>query len=239
MQIAGPTVSYAALPHLARQYHRGEPLEPTMCKAIAYLSVCGWPPLIATAIYSREVVQFLYGSQWVECAPLVALFCAIACIAITAQFHGSALQAIGRPFMAIVPQAASLIARVACIVAFYDGSLISFGWCLVLASVVTIPVYVYMQIRYFRLGNRAFLASLLPSLSVTLACGLTVMALHALTPAGWPVFFQLLALAGILVPVWLCAVLFVHHPFVSELQRIGERFPPLGRALQFIMRLRR
>ena len=239
MQIAGPTVNYAALPHLAQQHHRGELLRETMYKAIAYLSVAAWPPLVATAIYAHEVVLFLYGTQWLECTPIVVIACAGTCLGIPFNFHSTGLQAIGKPFLAIIPNVASLLTRVVCILVVYDGTLLSFGWALLLAGVVSTPALLLIQERYFAMGLRPFLAALLPSCVVTMVCGGAAWALHAATPTGWPVFVKLLALAFVLAATWLMAVALVRHPVLAELERVGKRFPPLAGALRLIMSLQR
>lgn len=236
MQIAGPTINYAALPHLAQQHHRGEELRPTLCKAAAYLSVCGWPPLVLTAIYPTEVVQFLYGLKWLDCAPSVRLLCICLCIAIPFHFQGVALQAVGRPFLAIAPQAGLLFARVACVMVVYDGSLNSFGWALLIAAILATPVNQMIQSRFFGLGVREFTTALMPSFAVAAACGAAAAALHALTPAGWPAFAKLGVLVLAVAPIWFLTVVLIRHPFSSELERIGERVPAMARLLRFLTR---
>ena len=238
MQIAGPTINYAALPHLAKEHHLGESLSPALCKGSAYLAVCAWPPLAAIALYAHEVVQFLYGPQWLECVPLVRLFCICFAIGVTSQFHVAGLQAIGRPFLAILPQAAALIARAACILLMFDGSLLSFGWGLVLASVLTVPANLAIQAKYFALHHRDFARALWPSLAVTLICGAVMGAVHAATPIAWPALARLSVLAVVICPVWFVAVVLVRHPLVGELQRLGARVPVLAQALGLIMRQR-
>ena len=232
MQIAGPTVNYAALPHLASLHHRGESLRRVLCKALAYLSVCAWPPLVVTAVYARDVVAFLYGSQWLECAPIVQLLCAGACIGIASHFHGAALQAIGRPMLAIVPSAAQLAARVACILLFFDGTLLSFGWGLVVAGALVIPVNLVLQSRFFNLRLRDLATALAPGMLVTLACGAVTVLLSVITPTHWPAYLRLLVVATLAVPTWVCAVALTRHPIVDELMLLGERYPIVARTIR-------
>ncbi len=239
MQVAGPTAYYAAVRHLAQAHHRGEPVAPLLCKAMAYISACAWPLFFATAIYSPDVVLFLYGPKWLDCAPLVSLICAAWGIVLVSMFHVAAMQAIGRPLLAALPSAAALLARAACIFFVYDGTLNSFGWSMVLAALVALPANMAIQKRMFAMGHLEFARALMPSLAVTLACAALAAALNGVTPPDWPAFVRLLILALLACPAWVVMVVLVRHPLADELERAGARVPSLARALSFIMRLRR
>ena len=131
-----------------------------------------------------------------------------------------------------------MIARIGCIFFIYDGTLYSFGLALVLAQVLLIPVNLIIQKIYLDTWLKPFVNALLPSLAVTLVCGSTGWIVHAVTPAVWPDVFRLLVLAFALGPLWLVAVVLARHPFVTELERIGERFTPLAIMMRLISRLR-
>jgi O-antigen/teichoic acid export membrane protein len=239
MQVAGPTANYAAVRHLAQAHHRGEPVAPLLCKAMAYMSVCAWPLLSVTAIYAHDVVRFLYGPKWLDCAPLVSLICAAWSIVLVSMFHVAALQAIGRPLIAALPSAAALLARASCIFLVYDGTLNSFGWSMVLAALAGLPANMAIQKRYFAIHHRDFTRALMPSLAVTLACGTIAAVLDAVTPPDWPAFVRLLMLALLVCPAWVVAVALVRHPLADEFERAAGRMPSLARPLSFIMRMRR
>ncbi len=239
MQIAGPTVDYAALPHLSQAHHRAEPLAPILCKALAYISVCAWPPLAVTAIYAHDVVLFLYGPTWLDCVPLVSLLCAASGIGLTSLFHVSAMQAIGRPYLATLPNAAMLLGRLICIFFIYDGSLTSFGWSLVWAATATLPANLVIQSRFFGIHHREFMRALAPGMAATLACVAIAALLDFLTPPEWPALVRILVMAVLVCPAWVLAVTLLRHPFVAEFERTAGRLPALKRPLAFIMRLRR
>lgn len=235
-QIAGPTVNYAALPYLSQLHHGGEKLRLAVAKATAYLTVCGWPPLIVSAVFAREIVLMLYGAQWTECAPLMPILCLVAAIGMAFNFHWAGLLAVGRPYLAIAPPAALLAARVVCILAIFDGGLLTFTWALALATVITIPVNLVLQARYFDLRLRDFLLVLKPSALVTMICFAVAAGLRAIIPVDWPVAVQVLIVGAVILPVWFLSVVLVAHPLCEELTRVGARVPALARALKALQR---
>jgi len=236
MQVAGPTVNYAALPHLAQEHHLGHALGPTICKAAGYLTVCAWTPLLVTAIYAREVVLLLYGEKWIECAPLVSLLCVGTCVSFPFYFQAVGMQAIGRPYMGILPHAATLIARIVCILAIYDGDLLSFGIALLVAAVLLVAPSLGIHAHFFRARPADFVRALLPSAVVTTICVLTSFGLHAFTPPTWSVAPTLL-IPGIVVPLlWLVCVALSGHPFSAEIQSVAKRNPTLERLFHALAR---
>ena len=233
MQLAGPAVNYAAIPFMAKKHHSGASLESGLTKAVAYLTVCSWPPLLVTAIFARDIVIVLYGWQWLDCIPAVQLFCLLTAINLVFNFLVPGLFAIGRPYLAIAPNLFLLLARAIALVLVYDGTLRSFGWGLVWASLLTIPVNLYIQATQLQLNARLLGRALVPSAVVALACGTVAWALFAALPAHWYPIVRLSILAGFLVPVWLVSLLGIKHPLAEELRKVSLTNKSLERILAF------
>ncbi len=231
MQIAGPAVNYAVVPFMSKKHHAGDELHSALSKACSYLTVLGWPPLLVTALFARDIVVVLYGWQWEESAPIVGAFCLLTAVALAFNFHQWTLIAIGRPYLAIVPNSFLLLARVAVILIVYDGSLGSFAWGLAWAGVLTIPLNIYLQSALFDLTLRRFLIALLPTFLVTLACAAAAGVLHAIFPANWHPVARLAVLAATMPVVWLTALFLVQHPVVVELEKLATKLPRLHSAL--------
>ena len=225
MQVAGPAVNYAAVPYLATLHHKGESLHLTLAKAVSYLTVCGWVPLLLTAMFAEEVILLLYGSTWIECARVVPWLCGITAIGMAFNFHGAGLLAVGRPFWAVIPNLIYLLVRLGAVFAVFDGTLISFTYGLVLASIVTIPVGICIQRRFFGMDIRHFLAALLPSGMITLACGAVALLIRFAVPIAWPIPAKAVLVVVCTGVVWLFTLVLLRHPFVAEIERIGVRYP--------------
>jgi O-antigen/teichoic acid export membrane protein len=231
MQIAGPAVNYAVVPFMSRKHHAGDELHTTLAKACSYLTVLSWPPLLVTALFARDIVVVLYGWQWVDSAPVVAAFCLLTAVALAFNFHQWTLIAIGRPYLAIIPNGFLLLARVAIILVIYDGSLGSFAWGLAWAGVLSIPLNMYLQSTVFGLTLGRFLGALFPTFLVTLACAAAAAILHAILSADWHPAARLTILAVTMPAVWFAALFLVRHPVVAELEKIALKVPRLHGAL--------
>ena len=225
--IAGPTVRYAVLPILARKHHAGELLTEPLAKAVAYLTVCSWPAVMLTAIYAHEIVQFLYGSQWMQSVPIVRIMCGVAVLLAPLAFSEAALMAIGRPYLAAIPGLIELAWIALFLMGMYDGSVESFAYALFAASAATYPVCLWLQRKYLDFSVLSLFRSTARSAIVTMLVAGTGLLLHE-----WLIHFSVavqLMIAGIvLIPLWARLIEWVSHPFREELRLIGRRFPIIG-----------
>lgn len=223
-QIAGPTVNYAAMPHLAQIHHSGQSLAPALSKGISYLTGIAWPALIATAVFSSEIIRLLYGEKWLDCVPIVQILCLMGAINMIVNFNGAALTAIGRPYLASVPDIALFIFRILCIWLIYDGSLSSFAWSLVFASVLTYPVHLVLQSRSLGIQVKSVPATLLASTLVSVGCGALAITLKLLIPASFNPGLTIAITAIVITPAWILLLKLTRHGFYEELMTIANRF---------------
>ena len=219
-QIASPTVNYAALPHLAPIHHRGESLEPTLCKASAYLSCLGWPALLVTAIFSRDVILLLYGPTWLACEPAIQLLCLMGGINLLVSFDVAALSAIGRPYLASLPEISLFFLRAGCVLLCYDQSLASFAWGLVIAEALNYPIHRQLQSRKLGVRGKSLLIALRPSILSAAVCGLVTWLMAQLLPGDLFPVLRLLAVSVVIVPVWVLSLKLFAHPFSQEIDTL-------------------
>ncbi len=230
-RLIGPAVNYAVLPYLARTHHAGEKLDALLARGSAYITCLMWPAFLGTAIFAEPLVGVLFGAKWLDAAPLVQLTCLMFALLTPFSFLGSAYAAIGRPYLTSIPSIASLSLRGAAFAWIYDGTLNSFGWALVCAATIMVPVNALMQRHVFQLGFRRFLGSLGCSLRVTAWCAAAI-AMSAWSSATWPDLAKL-ALIGIVLPsTWLVTVWLTLHPFRNDLENVLRRSPWLSRQLR-------
>lgn len=224
MQVAGPTVNYAVLPHLSKTYHDGHSLADQLSKATAYLTVLAWPALLLTAMFSKEIIHLLYGDKWLECVPIVRITCLSAAVAIAVQFTCTALTAIGRPQLAIIPNAALLLVRVLCIHITYDGTLFNFALGMLWGGIAAAPVYLFLQQRALNFGMSEYLQSLAKSFVVCGFVGAAGLVLEYILPAPWRAWQTLFVVIIVCTPVWVYAVRKIKHPFWAEIQQIWTHY---------------
>jgi O-antigen/teichoic acid export membrane protein len=205
---AGPALNFGALPLLADRHARAQALEPTLRRATALLTGLCWPVLALTVLWREPLVRLLYGPAWLACTEAVLPLALLAALGMAFAQQGQAVAAVGRPGLAALPTAVSLLARLALGAAFFDGSLASFAWALCAASVVALPLQLALSARVLGQPPSAWLAALGGSAGATLAVG----AAGLLLP--WP----------LLPLVWLVALKACRHPLADELAQLARRF---------------
>lgn len=223
-QIAGPTVNYAAMPHLAQIHHSGQSLAPALNKGVSYLTGIAWPALIATAVFSSEIIRVLYGEKWLDCVSIVQILCIMASMNMIVHFNGAALTAIGRPYLASVPDIALFIFRGLCIWLIYDGTLASFAWSLVVASVLIYPVHLLLQSRSLGIHVKTVTATLRSSLIVAIVCGTVALTLKLLVSQETNPWLTIALAAITIIPTWVFVLKLTHHGLHDELIAITQRF---------------
>lgn len=217
MKVLGPTVNYAALPHMSRTYHETGDISALLAKSSAYLSALAWPALALLAIFAKETVVVLYGETWLDSVPVVPVACGIMAIALSVHFVGVSLTATGRPYLAVVPNLALLLLRILGIALVYDGTLLSFALGMLFGSLFAVPVFVFIQRRYLQFGVRACWQAQRPSLVVTAGVVAIGLLLQLCVPSEWSAHLTLVIVAAVAIPVWYLLLRALKHPLFNEL----------------------
>ncbi|MCC2955050.1 oligosaccharide flippase family protein [Massilia sp. IC2-477] len=232
--LAGTTVTYGALTYLSQAHHRGESLVPTLRRAVTLLTGIGWPALALTAVFGRDLVLALYGPTWLDSVPAILPLCIAACFYLLFQYTPSALASIGRPYLGAIPQSATLVMRITLGVLLFDGTLVSFGWAVCLATMCVVPVMLYLQYHYLQFKPSTLFASVMPSLAVAVCCTVIGEALHLVLPESLPAMARLLLAFPFVLGTWYGALRLISHPLVNELHLLAGsarlRLSRFGRA---------
>lgn len=228
LYVAGSAMTFGSQTYLAKAYHARQPLEPLLYRAIALVTAIGWPVLAVTAVAADEVIVGLYGKNWIEAAPAVAPLALMTAIELTFHYKIAAFNAIGRPYLASIPLLVTALARVVLAVALFSGSIVSFGWALMLATLMTAPVWLILQKRYLDCGMAALARQLAPSALLALvAAALAWLGLAFADRLGITApILRLLVLAGPVGLAWLGMLRALSHPLYAELQIILQNLLP-------------
>lgn len=225
-QIAGPTVSYNALPYIASHHHAKTPLGPMLAKSTSYLTGFAWPAFLLTAIFSEEIIRLLYGAAWVEAAPLVVLLCAGSAARIGYSLCQASLTAIGRPYLSAIYSGWGTIARIIFIYELGAKDLVDFALAICTADILTVPVAALLMSRYLGYTVRMSVAAHLSSFRVSIFLLLIAVPLKFAMPAAWPLLLRL-AIVGLCAGcTWFVAILYFKHPLQEELPSLFERMLP-------------
>lgn len=200
---AGRSLSFGALPVLAQQHSRGGALEPALRHATALLTGLGWPLLALTVVHRESLVGLLYGPAWLDCVPAVLPLALAAASALMFNQLGTALAAVGRPELAAAPVVLSLVGRVGFGLVVFDGSVASFGWAMLAAALLPLPMQLALSARHLGQSPRALGAAVGGSL---LAALVVVLVPLPLSPFAW-----------------LAALRASRHPLLIELSQLARR----------------
>ncbi len=228
LYIAGSAMTFGSQTYLAKAHHAREPLEPILYRAIALVTAIGWPMLAVTAVAADEVIAGLYGPAWRAAAPAVLPLALMTAIELVFHYKVAAFNAVGRPYLASIPLLVTAIARLVLAVTLFSGSIISFGWALMLATLVTVPVWLVLQNRYLGCRPAALARQLAPSALLALVAAVLAwlgLALADRLGIAAPIP-RMMLLAGPVGLVWLGLLRALSHPLYAELQLILRNVLP-------------
>lgn len=228
LYLAGSAMTFGSQTYLAKAHHAREPLEPILYRAIALVTAIGWPMLAVTAVAADEIIVGLYGPAWLAAAPAVLPMALMTAIELVFHYKVAAFNAVGRPYLASIPLLVTAIARVLLAVTLFSGSIVSFAWALMLATLVTAPVWLVLQNRYLGCGLAALARQLAPSALLALVAGVLAWLGLALAnrlgiAAPIPRVMLLAVPVGL---VWLGLLRALSHPLYAELQLILKNVLP-------------
>jgi O-antigen/teichoic acid export membrane protein len=225
-QIAGPALSYNALPYIASHHHANTPLGPMLAKSTSYLTGFAWPAFLLIAIFSEEIIRLLYGAAWIEAAPLVVFLCAGSAGRIGYSLCQASLAAIGKPYLSAIYSGVGTIARLAFIYVLGVKDIVNFALAICIADLLTTPVAALLMSRYLGYSVRMSVAAHLPSLQISLVLFIIVVSLKFALPVDWPIIGRLCIVGICTGNTWLLAILYFKHPLKEELPALFERLLP-------------
>lgn len=230
--VAGSTIGYGAVAYMSQSHHRGESLGPMLGRTTALLTGVAWPAYALTAVLGHDIVFTLYGEKWVHCVPAILPLTIAAGVSILFQYAPAAAAAIGRPYLSAVPAAITLATRILFAFVLFNGDLANYAWSITAATIVTAPVIISQQFRYFGFGFREMVVSLRASMSVTVIIVLACAAMVMVLPSTMSPTIRLLTLMLPLAAIWYGALRLTNHPLLAEVHHLvagmRARLPQFG-----------
>ncbi|MDN4035409.1 oligosaccharide flippase family protein [Massilia sp. YIM B02443] len=224
--IAGSTANYGSESYLAQAHHRGECVGELLNKATTLLTGIAWTAFALTYVFSKEIIIVLYGEKWLPSVPAMDGLLVACAVGTIFNYSPAAMSAIGKPHLAALPVATTLLSRIAFALALFDGSIWSFSWIICAATIVATPVLIIQHRIYFHHGFATMLAALWPSAAVALICMTGAAILKMSLPASLAPMSVLLVLFLPLACLWYCALRMTGHPLTAEIHGIAARFRP-------------
>lgn len=222
--VAGATVNYGALSYVSQAHSRGESLTPLLNRAAALITGVGWPILGVTVVLGRVLVTALYGPKWNDCVEAIPALAAAAGLGLMFNYIPTALTALGRPYLSAFPVLMSLLARIAIGVAIFDGTLRTFSYAILVATLAAMPVFAWQQKRYLGYHLKDMLRTVAPSAVVALTCMATAIGVEFLTPGHFSAITRIVIAALPITLTWYFTLQLTKHPLFEEVNRLAGGF---------------
>lgn len=219
--VAGSTVSYGAISYLSQSHHRGESLVPVLRRATSLLTGVGWPALALTALLGKDIVLALYGANWVEGVPAILPLTIAAAISMLFHYSPHAFTAIGRPYLGAAPIVVTLATRIGMGYWLFDGTIRSFAWAIMLATLIAAPVMLVQLFLYLAYSPLQLFGALRKSAVVTVICLLVAEGIRLLLPESIPALARLAIIALPLMAAWYLALRMVRHELLGEVHHLA------------------
>ena len=215
-QVIGPMVNYSAVPFIASNHHKNNPLTPLISKAISYLTCLAWPAYIVIGLFAEPIIKILYGSQWTPAAPIVLLICVQAAVRTGFALVQPLLLAIGKPYISAITSGSTAIARLVLIFLSGSTNLYDIVVAICIADCLTTLIFIWVLVKYADYGLRDLFMAHWDSLKVSTLVFVSALTLKILLPVTFSSYISVLIVSVVCGLVWLGGVYYFKHKIRSE-----------------------
>lgn len=222
--IIAPTMNFFALPHLAKIHHEGKKIAHEIKRVVTYLTGIVWPVLAVVAVLPDDIIVFLYGKNWIECADVIPSLCAVCALQLTFSVFQPAFTGIGRPYLIAMPLVVSVFAKGMIAVFFFDGTLQSFGKAYLIGEILSMPLYFLLIRKIIGLSLVDWMEAVWPSAALAVFSYGSMFLLYPYLSYFDHLLFRLISAATFFLTIWIASVMLLKHPLSSELMRVRRPF---------------
>ncbi|MEA5465668.1 MOP flippase family protein [Leptothoe sp. PORK10 BA2] len=208
-----------ALPTFSRMQEDPERMRKTFYKVTQYTSLVSFPAFIGMAILAPELIQALFGAEWMPSVPVMRILAFSGILQSVYQFNGTILLSIGKPSWNLGLQCLSMLCNITVFVFLVHWGIVAVAIGLVIGGYVfsPIPLLLIKKIIHINLGR--YLLQFLPPLisSAVMAIGLFVM---RYTVEDWLLSDTLILVMGVVLGslVYVFALASVSPKLIKEIR---------------------
>lgn len=205
-----------ALPVMSEARRRGQNVSSYYLRSIEFLTIITWPCCMFAAMYSHEILHFMYGKQWDAAAPMLTLMSLLGLFTSPFWLSTQSLLALGKTNVVLAIETFGCTLSVIAIFALSYFELNNLALALVLPSPIGLGYLYYVLRKELRFTHQAFMSTLKKSALATI---LTATACYTLN-----IFIQhnneitrLLSGMTVATASWLVSVYLLRHPIHIEI----------------------
>ncbi len=207
-----------AHPSFAATSRSGLDMVPEYTRALAYFTGIAWPFFAFVAVMSREIIEVLFGHQWLEAAPLARILAVSSMIYCTWAFAPTLLGALGEARRKLRVQVFLTPISISIIVLASLHSLEAVAYGSILSSTVAFLLYRAQLRKVIGLGLRDIFNACRISAAVTSVClGTSISAAWLVPVLSANPLFRLLWVACWTAVGWIAGVFLFQHVLRTEL----------------------
>ena len=196
-------------------------------RATSMLSGIVWPVLTVAAVASLPTIRIFFGNQWDAAAPVATFMALWLILRTTHSFSHSLLVVVNREKLLLFKEFVVLSSAIALVIASFPLGLNAVAASFVLLGLIELTV-VSCVLKY-ALGFKfiAFFGKLLPSVALSIVCGLVTWGISFLVPFDSEQAWKPVGAIAICLPlVWLGGLIILRHPLYSEIGYLVRRLIP-------------
>ncbi|MEG0879829.1 MAG: lipopolysaccharide biosynthesis protein [Janthinobacterium sp.] len=185
-------------------------------RTISYMTALAWPFFLFLACMALPLVKVLYGTQWLDCVPLIRIMCLSSAVYSMFSMARYLFVATGQLRAQVRLDTWAGGIKVALLLAAAPFGLVAVAWAVVLSSMLRSWLNYGCLRRLSALDWRILARTLRKSLLLCGCCGIVPVAALLWLPIDTP---ALLALAGTALATllcWLCGLFLLKHELAGE-----------------------
>jgi PST family polysaccharide transporter len=149
-----------ALSVFSRMQQDPERLQRAFCEGTRLTAVVAFPVFLGIAATGPELVAAIYGEQWLTSIPLVQLLALSGVVRTIFNYHGTAIDASGRPSWHLAVKLVSLACDVAAFFLAFRSGIVAIALAFMVSSYLFAPVSLLLVQRVVRFEIRVYLRQL-------------------------------------------------------------------------------
>lgn len=215
-QVIGPMVNYSAVPFIASNHHKNNPLTPLISKAISYLTCLAWPAYVVIGLFAEPIIKILYGAQWTPAASIVLLICIQAAVRTGFSLVQPLLLAIGKPYISAIASGSTAVARLVLIFLSGSSDLYDIVVAICIADCLSALISVWILVIYANYSLKDLFLAHWSSLKVSAVVLAAALVMRASLPETLASYATILAVSAVCGVAWLGSIYYFKHAIRDE-----------------------
>lgn len=213
-----------ALPYLSSARRQGGDILQAYTLASQLLTSVIWPVLAVVAIASLPTLRFFFGLQWDVAAPIASWLALWLVLRTTHHLVNNLFIAAGHEKVMLLKEFLIFVVVLIAIPVGFEFGLVAVAKSFVCAGVVELILTTWLLRRVLGLSVLSFIKALLPSLVMSVACGVATYLISLIVDfESEQYWIPVLTIAIVLPFVWMGSAIVLRHPIVSEIRNVLGR----------------